>query len=239
MKQKYDKEKNEAYTDIELNLLNYEEALKSDYRTYFQYFLSLLRTKHILIFSFFKINDYNSQVIKIYIFFFTFAINYTVSAMFYSDSTMHQIYEDEGSFDFTYQLPQMFYSLIISSLLKIILNTLGLYGSNIVEIKNLKNESKIENIIKVSMKISCKMILFFIITYLFLIMFWVYLGCFCAVYKNTQIHLLKEVFSSFCFSFITSFLLKLFPGIFRFLSLKNRKNDRPYLYKFSKLLQML
>ena len=139
MKQKYDKEKNEAYTDIELNLLNYEEALKSDYRTYFQYFLSLLRTKHILIFSFFKINDYNSQVIKIYIFFFTFAINYTVSAMFYSDSTMHKIYEDEGSFDFTYQLPQMFYSLIISSLLKIILNTLGLYGSNIVEIKNLNN----------------------------------------------------------------------------------------------------
>ncbi len=222
-----------------MNSLNYEEAIKCDYRTYFQYFLSLLKTRHILFFSFFKVQDYNSQMIKIYIFFFTFAINYTVSAMFYSDSTMHKIYEDEGSFDFTYQLPQMLYSLIISSLLKILLTTLGLYGRNLIEIKNLKNKSKNESIIKVSMVISLKMILFFTITYLLLFMFWIYLGCFCAVYKNTQIHLLIEVSSSFGFSFITSFILYLLPGIFRILSLKNRNNDRPCLYKFSKLLQML
>ena len=130
LKPKSEKEINETYTDIEMNSLNYEEAIKCDYRTYFQYFLSLLKTRHILFFSFFKVQDYNSQMIKIYIFFFTFAINYTVSAMFYSDSTMHKIYEDEGSFDFTYQLPQMLYSLIISSLLKILLTTLGLYGRN-------------------------------------------------------------------------------------------------------------
>ena len=239
LKPKSEKEINETYTDIEMNSLNYEEAIKCDYRTYFQYFLSLLKTRHILFFSFFKVQDYNSQMIKIYIFFFTFAINYTVSAMFYSDSTMHKIYEDEGSFDFTYQLPQMLYSLIISSLLKILLTTLGLYGRNLIEIKNLKNKSKNESIIKVSMVISLKMILFFTITYLLLFMFWIYLGCFCVVYKNTQIHLLIEVSSSFGFSFITSFILYLLPGIFRILSLKNRNNDRPCLYKFSKLLQML
>ena len=55
-----------------MNLLDYEEALRTDKRTYCQYYLSLLRTKHILIFTFFQINDYNSQAIKIYIFFFHF-----------------------------------------------------------------------------------------------------------------------------------------------------------------------
>ena len=135
-------EEKKSYNDKELNSLDYEEAFENDKRTFIQYYLSLLRTKHILIFTFFQFRDYNSQIIKIYIFFLTFTINFAVSAMFYSDSTMHKIYEDAGSFDFTYQLPQMFYSLIISTILKGLLNFLGLYESNILEIKNSKSLSK-------------------------------------------------------------------------------------------------
>ena len=78
----------------------------------------------------------------------------------------------------------------------------------------------------------------FFITFLLLGFFWVYLGCFCAVYKNTQIHLLLEVLSSFGISFISPFLIYLLPGIFRIVSLKKGKN-RPLLFKLSKLLELL
>ena len=121
-----------------MNSLNYEEAISKDYRTYCQYYISLLRTKHILIFSFYPTRDYNSQIIKIYIFFLTFTINYVVSAMFYSESTMHKIYIDKGSFDFTYQLPQMCYSFIISTILNGALNVLGLYEQNLISFKKDK-----------------------------------------------------------------------------------------------------
>ena len=234
-----EKELNKNYTDIEMNLLKFEEAIKCDYRTYWEYYLSLLKTKHLLIFTFWKVKDYNSRIIKIYIFFFTFFINYAVSAMFYSDSTMHKIYEEHGSFNFIYQIPQMLYSSIISSVLKTILNILGLFGNNLIEIRNMKQEQKNQKIIKVSMVIALKIIFFFIITYLLLFFFWIYLGCFCVVFKNTQIHLLIEVLSSFAISFIIYFVIYLLPGIFRILSLYERKNDRPYLYKLSKLLQMV
>ena len=113
--------KSEDYNDYELNELQYEDALKKDKRTFTQFYLSLLKRKHLLFFSFFKLNDYNSQIIKIFLFFFTFDLNLTISAMFYSDSTMHKIYITDGSFDFTYQLPQMIYSLIISSIISILL----------------------------------------------------------------------------------------------------------------------
>ena len=119
-----EKEKTKSYNDIEINSLSYKEAIIADKRTYFQYYLSLLKTGHALIFTFFRFRDYNSQMIKIYIFFFGFAINHVISAMFYSDSTMHKIYVDEGAFNFIYQLPQMIYSLIISSVLKVLLNIL-------------------------------------------------------------------------------------------------------------------
>ena len=74
--------------------------------------------------------------------------------MFYTDVTMSKIYIDKGSFDFTYQLPIMFYSIIISSILKILLNTLGLYGKNIMYIKVDKKEISQETIKKDIKKIN-------------------------------------------------------------------------------------
>ena len=224
-----------SYNDYEMNHLNYERAKNIDHRTYCQYYLSLLRIKYILFFSFFLHKDYNSQMIKIYLFFLTFDINYLISAMFYSESIIHKIYIDNGSFDFTYQLPQMIYSFIISTFLKNIINVLGLYEPNIVIIKNSKNLK--ETIQKELFNIKCKIFLFFIFTYLIIFFSWFYLGCFCAVYKNTQIHLLKQVSSSFLISLITPFFIYLLPGIFRIKSLRDR-TKRPLLFKFSKLLQI-
>ena len=211
-----------SYNDYELNNLSYEEAKLNDYRTYCQYYISLLRTKHIFIFTFCYNQDYNSQMIKIYIFFFTFALNYLISTMFYSDSTMEKIYNDDGSFDFTYQLPKMFYSLVISSFLKFLINFLGLYEQKIILYK-MNNQSHFSQ--KTLSIIKLKIEFFFIITYIVLFFLWIFLGCFCAVYKNTQIHLLLDVSSSFGLSFITPFFIYLLPGLFRIPSLKKILKD--------------
>ena len=149
-------EKFETLTDYELNELNYEEALKKDNRNFIQLYLSLIKIKHLLLFTFFLIKDYNSYIIKIFIFFLTFSMNITVSAMFYSDSTMHKIYVDYGKFDFIYQLPQMIYSFIISTILENLLNNFGLYEQHIIEIKN--NNVNKEKLLK---KIKINIILFF------------------------------------------------------------------------------
>ena len=85
------------YNDNEINSLEYKKALINDQRTYFQYYLSLLKVGHLLIFSFYFNNkDYNSQVIKMFLFFFFFAVHLNTNALFFSDNTMHKIYKDEG-----------------------------------------------------------------------------------------------------------------------------------------------
>ena len=226
---------NNSYNDYELNFLKYEEAKIIDNRNYWKYYISLIKTKHILFFSFLYSGDYNSRAIKIYIFFFTFTINYFVSAIFYSDSTMHEIYVSQGAFNFAYQIPKMFYSLIISSLLKLILNLFGLCEKSIISYRN--DDKKELNPEKVFNRVKCKIIIFYIITYILIPFFWIYLGCFCAVYKNTQKHLLKEVISSFCLSFITPIIINLFPGFFRISSL-NKGVNKPFLYKISQIIQM-
>ena len=94
-----------AFNDEELNNLEYELALKYDHRTYCEYYISLLRIKHIIMFTFFNNTDYNSKIIKVDLFLFNFSLYYAVNTLFFNDNTMHQIYEDEGSFNFIYQLP--------------------------------------------------------------------------------------------------------------------------------------
>ena len=50
-----------SYIDSELNALKYEDAFKNDKRTCFQYYFSLLRTKHLFILTFCNNKDYNSR----------------------------------------------------------------------------------------------------------------------------------------------------------------------------------
>ena len=85
--------------------------------------------------------------------------------------------------------------------------------------------------------IKIKIALFFIITFLLLVTFWYYLACFGAVYKNTQLHLIKDTVINFAISMITPFGIYILPGIFRFCALKAKKKHKEFLYNFSKILQ--
>ena len=64
--------------------------------------ISLLKTKHDFLFTFFNNNDYNSKIVKIDLILFNYVLEFTINAFFFSDETMHKIYEDKGSFNFLY-----------------------------------------------------------------------------------------------------------------------------------------
>ena len=224
------------YNDYELNNMKYNDALSYDKRTYFQYYWSLLRTKHILIFAFVPSNDYNSTIIKICLFLFSFALYYTVNALFFNDSTLHEIYVQEGEYDFIYQLPQIIYSTIISSFINFIIKFFSLSQGNVLKIKNgniTDNYSyKKRKLLKL---LRLKFIWFFKLSIIFLLLFWYYLACFCAIYKNTQIHLLKDTIISFILSLIYPICIYLIPGIFRINSLKKKSKC---LYTIGKITQI-
>ena len=235
--QKIEKAKNILdYTDDEINDLSYELALQYDKRTYCIYYLSLIKTKHNLIFSFYNNSDYNSKIIKIDIFFVGFVIYYAVNGLFFDDNTMHKIYETKGSFNLEYQLPQIIYSSLISLFINTILRILALSNNEILEFKKNKDKKKLDerkNNLKNNLEI--KFILYFILSFIFLIFFWYYISMFGAIYKNTQYHLLKDTLISFGLSLIYPLGIYLLPGIFRIPALSNKNKC---LYKFSKILQI-
>ena len=236
------KEKNNnniSYNDYELNSLTYVEALKYDNRTYFQYYFSLLKARHLFFFAFYPNNDYNSQIIKILLFLFSFDLYYTINALFFTEGTIHEIHQKSGKYDFIYHLPQIFYSTIISSVINIIIKFFSLTQKNILDIKSEKDINIYKN--KLSKLLKClkiRFICFYILSFIFLILFWYYLSCFCAVYRNTQLYLIKDTLISFGISLLYPFAIVLIPGFFRIPSLRNINQNKECLYNFSKIIQL-
>ena len=228
------------YNEEELNSLSYDEALKSDKRTYIQYYLSLIKINHLLFFSFYPNKDYNARIIKMFLFFFFLVSDFTISALFFSDETMHKIYEDKGIFNFIYQIPQIIYSTILSAIINGTIKYLSLNEDKIIEFKeNKRNKSKNfkGTTKKMFIKIKIKFAFFFIVCFIILILFWFYITCFCGIYKNTQIHLIKDSAISFGLSLIYPFFTSLLPGILRISALKSDKKNEKLLYKFSQFLE--
>ena len=218
-----------------MNNLSYEEALKLDKRTFFQYYLSLLKTNNLLVFTFFTNTYYNSKIIKIILFLFSLALYIAINALFFNDETLHKIYEDQGYFNFIYQIPNILYSSIITSIIYVIIQFLSLTEKNILEIKKVKSNIN-EKSSKLLKCLIIKFILFFRLMFLFLFIFWYYLVCFCGIYRNTQIHLIKDTIISFGLSLLYPLLIFLLPGILRISSLRLKKNE--CMCVRSKIIQM-
>ena len=145
---------------------------------------------------------------------------------------MHNIYKNNGRYNIILQIPQIFYSSAVSSIINFTLKQLSLSEKNILELKkdkgNYINKSKqIENCLRK------KFIIFFILSFLLMAFFWYFISCFCAVYTNTQIILIKDTLISFCTSMLYPFGLNLIPGFFRIPALRAKNKDKKCLYNTS------
>ena len=153
---------------------------------------------------------------------------------------MHRIYKDSGNYDIIIQLPIMVYSTLISSIFNLIFKKFSLSEKQILEIKR-ENNIKIlkEKAKKIFYFLKIRFLIFYILSFIFMLFFWYFISCFCAVYINTQTILIDDTLLSFGLSMIYPFGLNFLPGIFRITSLRAQKKDKECLYKVSTLFSMI
>ena len=228
------------YKEFELNYFSYKEARQLDKRTFFQLYFYLIKTKVPIFFEFYPINDYNLKIIKISLFFLFFDIYFAINTLFFTDSTIHQIYKDGGKYNFGYFLPQIIYSFIICYIINSAIKFFTLLERNILEaIKGINSRNKLKKVFKIKRCLIIKYIIFYALSNVFLILFWFYLSSFCAVYQNTQIYLIINTLMSCVVCIIFSFIFILLPSTFRFLSLNVNKAKYECFYKASQILQII
>ena len=227
----------ENLNDEELNSLEYNDAILIDKRTYFQYYWSLLKKDHLILFTILPANDYNLYSLKVALFILSFSLYFTINGFFFTDSTMHKVNQNNGKYEIVSQIPQILYSSIITTIINILLKMLSLSEKNILLLKQEKDLKKTkENSSVIKRCIIIKFIFFFIISNILLLFFWYFISCFCAVYTNTQTVLIKDTLISFSLSMLYPFGLNLLPGLFRIPALRDKTQRSKCLYQIGGIL---
>ena len=224
------KENSNQLDDLDLKNLTYEKALELDKRTFGQIYWSKLKSKHLIIYTFFACNDYNLIYIKISRFLFLICTSMAMNVIFFFDSSMHKIYMDYGKYNFIQQIPQIIYSSLVSLIIEILIGLLSFTDKNIYEIRQIEefNTAKLKEILK---GIKIKLIIYFVITFLFFVFYWYLISSFCAVYNNTQIIYLKDFATSFSLGLIYPFAIQLCLAFLRIFTLKQKSKARSLIYK--------
>ena len=89
-----------------------------------------------------------------------------MNVIFFFDSSMHKIYLDYGKYNFIQQIPQIIYSSIVSLLIEILIGFLSYTDNNIYQIRQIETFNQ-EKILKVIKTIKIKLIVFFVVTFIF------------------------------------------------------------------------
>jgi len=229
----------QKYSEYELDDLDYLEALKYDKRTFFEFFLCLVKREHLIVFTFIFCSDLNLLVIKLALFVFSVSLDFTTNVLFFTDDTMHKIYLDYGKYNFISQIPQIIYSTVISEIFDVFLKYLSLSEKEIYDCKNFKNKKQaVEEVRKLIKKIKIKFFCFFGVCIIFISFFWYFITAFCAVYKNTQVILFKDSAVSLLISLLYPFGLYLIPAALRIMALRSTKKDKRCLYKISNIFPL-
>ena len=223
------------YSNMELNEMEYLEAVENDKRSFCQMYWSILSREHLIIFTFFMRNDYNILSVKLSRFFFFVCTDMAMNVFFFTDESMHKIYKSYGKWDILQNIPQIIYSLLVSQAIQVFICYLTLTDKQFYLIKRLKfkGEKNINPIFKILKCIKIKLIIFYVVTFILFLAYWYIITSFCTVYKNTQIIFIKDSLTSFLSGILYPFVLYIFPALLRIISLKATKRNLSCLYKFS------
>ena len=105
------------------------------------------------------------------------------------------------------------------------------------EIKRNKNINK-NLLIRIIRCIQLKIFYYFVFTSLMFIFYWYLITCFCAVYENTQIAFIKDSLFSFLLDNLSSFVIYLFPSLFRIIAIRINKHKLECVYKLSNIIPL-
>ena len=224
-------------TDGELNNLDYDDAIKEDKRSFFQYYFSLLKTKHILLLPFRGSKYFNSRVMNICYLLFLIIFYLTINTMFVDHNTIHKIYISKGEFSFSDYKSKIILVTFLLYALQVLFSYLITIEGIVLRIKKSDNKKFFQRVNKVMNIITLKFFMTYSIIIIFLLFSWLYIGCFIAIFPKAKMHLIKIAIISFSISLIIPLVLYLLTSFIRKNSLK--KLDREVLYKISQILQIL
>ena len=172
-------------------------------------------------------------------FLFSLVLNIAVNSFLFSDATIEKKAKSEVGIDFITAWVLSLISNIFGSIVVSITCGLTDYIDLllVIMVESQYSDHAKTLLRKYVKQIKSNLRKFFIIELILMIICIYYITIFCAIYTNTQIHVIKDTAISFGINMVTPIFINLIPGMFRIPSLRIKKTRKEKLYNFSKFLQ--
>ena len=209
-------------TDSEIQDLDYEAAIIYDKRSYLRMYWGFLVDSQIILGTFCKDNNLDLFAIKVSFLVFTFQISFFLNAFFYTDEYISDAYHNDGVLDFFSGLPKSIYSLIATLIITNLLSMLSSSKNELIRlIKRIRQYNDYERIINKKLtKLRNKLIIYFILVFLFSSFFLYYVSLFCIIYKFSQKYWFLGCLESFGADSLIALIICIFLALLRYISIK-------------------
>jgi hypothetical protein len=210
-----------AYTDEELQDMEFVEALYNDNRSFIRMYWSYLKEVHI-IFNNILLGSYlDLRVIKLSFLFFSVMINFFLNAFFYTDEYISETYHNDGVLNFVSSLPKSFYSFFLTIIISHLLRILSNNNKNLNEIirEKLSKMEYLKRMESALKQLKIKLIIYFIFLLTLGLFFLYYITAFCAVYQSSQKYWIYGCLESLFLDMISPFICCIFLACFRYIGL--------------------
>ena len=214
------------YNEKEMNELDYEEAIIYDKRPYCQIFWFTLKEKQVLVNAFFAKDPLKPLSIKLLVIIFSFSCYFVINGFLYNEEYVSIKLKSEGNKSFleyiSDSIERILYTSIVGGVISFII---GILFNTDKKINNVINKNKNQlflkgQIAKIYRCNAIRIICFIIIQFILMVLFIIYIFCFCFVYQNNKLDWFESsliiITLMQSFSFFTTFLFSLF----KFLSIK-------------------
>ena len=228
--------KKEEPIDCDYDVLCFEEAEKYDHRTSSTFYWDYLSDKQNIINIVIDNSILDMTHLKLDRFIIAMSLDFLFNAVFFTDDYISQKYKNNGTLSFFVGLPKTIFSNLIVFVICFILDYLS---NNKIEqiIKNEKYSDEFKLIAHKIMKLyKIKLIIYFSLSTLIMLMSFYFVSAFCAVYQNIQRDWIISGLESCVISLLFPFLTGIIITILWKISLTYQKKN---LYKVTKWLKTI
>ena len=223
----------------ELNELPFDQAIEHDKRSFCRYYGNILFFSHIILMVFFRHRDFNLFTVKLGLLFMTFPINLTMNIFFFTNESIKVSYlkSAKNLSSVWTQLDNTIYSSLLSSIILIMLKLICLTHNSVRQLRKVRDvDAAQEQSVCILRCIKVRIVIYYILSFAFLLVFGFYVLCFCAIFENTQIALIRSTLTSWLISFIYPLIICLFTSIVRSAAFKCKSKC---LYFVKTMMQFL
>jgi hypothetical protein len=215
--------------------VDYDNALKNNKSEILITILTEIIDKIYLIKSIWLLQKYELFSLNFSLYLLWHMLLLSFLSLFYSNSTLHKIWTRDNYPDLSYYLSFGFVSGIISFIIYKALSFLINYSYKLNEIKNIPKEETEQQYNKMKFWNKIKLIAYYIVEFILLVIFFLYLISFCGVYTGAQSKLIQSYGIALIEIVIIKIIYGLVLGILRRVSLSYEVNK---LYNVVRLLDI-